>query len=132
MKLNKIRIKSIVETSSKRIQKTIDDFEIEAKKSLHYAISWYAIDVLEATNFKNLLRPFVLLIEEEDYTLEQLVSLCEKTKKDAMRFFKAGGFGPNSTSPISNLDNIAKGKVYGKMLEVVEYIEETLGHNVEE
>ena len=126
MKLNKSRIKSIVDSRARRSQSEIDKFKSEAEKSLGYALNWYGESVLEEINVLSILRPFTNLIAEEDYTVDDLIRISEKVKKDGMYFFKNGGFKANSTSAMSNLNNVALGKAYGKLFEMIEYMEEEL------
>ena len=126
MKLNKSRIKSIVDSRVRRSQAEIDKFKSEAEKSLQYALNWYGESVLEESNLLTILRPFINLVSEEDYTVEELVSVSENAKKEGIRFFKNAGFRANSTSAMANLNNIALGKAYGKLFEMIEYMEEEL------
>ena len=128
MKLDKSRIKSIIDSRERKSQSEIDKFKSEADKSLQYALNWYTESVLEEINFLSILRPFISIVSEEDYTVDDLVRISEKLKRDAMYFLKNAGFKANSTSAMSNLNNIALGKAYGKLLEMIEYIEEELQH----
>ena len=128
----RIEIKSIINSYVRTHQGYIDGFMNEINKegnvasNLKYALHWHAQSAQEGSCFFSEARPFIHLISDEDYSLDDMKSICIGTRRNIMVFFKNAGFRSNSTSPMSNLENIAIGKVYGKMLEMIDSIENVL------
>lgn len=138
MRDTRTTIKAIINAKVRANQGQIDKFKEEMNRtdneaaSLNYALHWHGESTLEATRFMLEVRPFVQLIEKKDFSLKDLKSFCKNMRKDIMFFFKNAGFRANSTSAISNLENIALGKAYGALLDMVEQIEMELEDNIGE
>jgi hypothetical protein len=134
----RIEIKSIIKSFAKIHQGYIDGFMKEINKegsvasNLKYALHWHAESAQEGTCFFSEARPFINLISEEDYSLDDMKAICIGTRRNIMSFFRHSGFRPNSTSPMSNLENIAIGKANGKILEMIDLIEGVLEGDGEE
>jgi hypothetical protein len=134
----RIEIKSIIKAFARIHQGYIDGFMKEINKegdtasNLKYALHWHAESAQEGACFFAEARPFINLISEEDYSLNDMKAICIGTRRNIMSFFKHAGFRPNSTSPMSNLESIAIGKANGKILEMIDSIESVLEGDGEE
>ena len=132
MRTKQIAIKSIIRSATDSSQAQIDKFLDEVVKGstkalgLNYALHWLGDSALQASRFIIEFTPFIELASNPDFSLEEMASICEGTKRIVLNNFKMGRFRMNSTNPMSNLESIALGQVQGKILEIVENIEREL------
>lgn len=110
----------IAEESKKKLKDALE------KQTMNYALNWNAESAMVADEFLNMTDHFKVILEKNKPELDEVKSFMENVKRIAYEYLTSGRFEPNSTSAMSNLIAIAKGKACGKVINMVEQMESAI------